>query len=115
MVTNSMEAQLRQIAAHLKAYEEQVKAATDKVLAEHAHEVAQLAKELAPVKTGKLRDSIQVVKDGDLYYKVEATAPYAADMELGTANMEAEPFLFPASEQLRNELPGKLRAGLKNA
>jgi HK97 gp10 family phage protein len=109
-----MEAQLRQLAAQLKAYEQQVKAAADRVLAEHANEVAQLAKELAPVKTGKLRDSIQVVRDGDLHYKVEATAPYAADVELGTANMEAEPFLFPASEQLRNELPGKLKAALKN-
>ena len=42
-----------------------------------------------------------------------ATAPYAAAVELGAVHQAAEPFLFPAFEASRNELPGKLAAALK--
>jgi HK97 gp10 family phage protein len=113
MASNSIEAQLRQIVAEMKAYEQRVQQVAATTLAEHAGQVAADARALAPVDTGELRDSIQVVKTDDLHYQVEATAPYAAAVELGTVHQAAEPFLFPAFEASRNELPRKLAAALK--
>jgi HK97 gp10 family phage protein len=110
-----MEAQLRQIKAKMEAYKRQVRAAAAETLAAHAEQVADDARALAPVDSGALRDSIQVVKTDDLHYTVEVTVPYAAEVELGTANQAAQPFLFPAFEATRNELPGQLKAALKNS
>lgn len=110
-----MEAQLRQIVAQMQAYEKRVHQVASQTLAEHAEQVAEDARNLAPVDTGELRDSIGVVKTDDLRYEVVAIAPYAADVELGTSKQAAEPFLFPAMEANRADLQVKLAKALKNA
>ena len=57
------------------------------------------AKANAPVKTGKLRDSIEsAVSDGGRSATIGTDVPYGAAVELGTANMDAQPYLFPAFE-----------------
>lgn len=64
-------------------------------------EVAAKAKELAPVDTGALRDSIasHMASDaGAAKAEILADVPYAAFVEFGTANMAAEPYLRPALE-----------------
>lgn len=73
-------------------------AATQRQLAE---DVATLAATKAPVGSaaegdespGRLRDSIHAEQD-----RVVADAPYAAYVEYGTVNMDAEPFLRPAAD-----------------
>ena len=110
-----MEAQLQRIVAQMKAYEQQARQVISTTLAEHAEKVAEDAKALAPVDTGALRDSIEVVKVDDLNYQVVATAPYAIEVELGTAHQAAEPFLFPAAEANRAALKDNLAKALKNA
>ena len=58
---------------------------------------AETAKQLAPVKTGRLRDSIGCTvtasPDGSLEAAVGSDVPYAAAQELGTARIAGKHFL----------------------
>ena len=66
-------------------------------------EIQQMAKQFAPVKTGKLRNSIKVkVKDnsGEVYSDV----PYAGYVENGTAFMKAHPFMKPARDAVAKNM-----------
>jgi len=64
----------------------------------------EVAKELVPVDSGKLRESIRLEGE-NLNYRFIADAtnlrgqPYAAYLELGTVRMPAQPFMVPALEQ----------------
>lgn len=62
--------------------------------------MADVARERCPVKTGELRDSIQVtVEQSDAAGEIdrlEATSPHAAPVEFGSGRFPAEPFLRPA-------------------
>lgn len=57
--------------------------------------VAQSARELCPVDTGALRDSIEVSVQGNSAV-VSANTDYAAYVEFGTSKMPARPYLVPA-------------------
>lgn len=62
-----------------------------------ANEVATVARQLAPVDTGALRDSIHVdLVDGEA--EVIADVPYAIFVEFGTSVDEAQPYLRPAAD-----------------
>lgn len=92
-------------------------AVTDEKIAPEAMQalepVAETARQLAPVRSGELRDNI-VVSDmlrdapqrgrgGVVYVGVLAgKALHAGFVEFGTVNMQAEPFLAPAFEQHRD-------------
>lgn len=74
---------------------ETMKEACDMAVKETCEEIQKTAKELVPVKTGKLRDSIQIKVDksqGTVY----SDASYAEYVENGTRYMKAKPFLRPA-------------------
>lgn len=60
------------------------------------------AKDLCPVDTGALRSSISVrmTPDGGEVY---AGAPHAAQVEMGTMERPAQPFLFPAMRAKERE------------
>lgn len=60
-----------------------------------------LAKSLAPVDTGLLRNSIQAEEEGQLSWIVGPHTDYAAHVEFGTHRMPARPYLTPAVEQVR--------------
>jgi len=60
-----------------------------------ADEVRDEAKALAPVDTGKLRDSIQV-SNGDDTDTIYSDVPYARVIEYGTRATPAQPFFRPA-------------------
>lgn len=80
-------------------------------LREIGAQVESRAKELVPVDTGELRDSIRA--EGGLWrgagdsrpaeVEVVATAPHATFIELGTVKAPAQPFLAPAVESVRGE------------
>lgn len=77
----------------------------DKAVGEIAKNVADTAKTLAPVKTGALRDSIYSYEVSDGEYEVTAGAEYATFVEWGTVYSAAQPFLRPAYELHKEDVP----------
>ena len=61
-----------------------------------AFQVEGLAKGLAPVDTGALKNSIHTTKIDELEYRVGDAVEYGIYQELGTHKMAAHPFLIPA-------------------
>lgn len=60
------------------------------------------AKDLAPVATGALRDSIELdVDKADLTVRIGSNLDYALAQELGTARIAAHPYLRPALEKAK--------------
>lgn len=55
------------------------------------------AKRLCPVDTGRLRNSITHVQDGDSAY-IGTNVEYGPYVELGTSVSDAHPFLRPAAQ-----------------
>lgn len=75
---------------------------TENALAESA---AAKARDMAPVLSGTLRDSIQA--EGN---RVVADAPYAAAVELGTTDTAPQPYMRPAIHQTESEVRPTARA-----
>ena len=75
------------------------------------------AKDLCPVRTGRLRDSIRAAVAeiaGDvLRAEVGTDVPYAAAVEMGTRRAAAQPFLLPALEACREEVQRIVRAAVR--
>lgn len=97
------------------------------------------AKDLAPVDTGRLRNSIQATveeKDGEIIGKVSTNVEYATYIEFGTGKrgeespsppkspeglnyredwigIPAQPFLYPAAAQNKETVPKIVSAHLK--
>jgi HK97 gp10 family phage protein len=57
------------------------------------------ARRLAPVRTGRLRDSITARQLGPMSWEVSAEAPYAFFVEYGSRGRPARPFFRPAFEK----------------
>jgi HK97 gp10 family phage protein len=111
------------------AYGEQVNQRVAKVVRDTAYAIVDRARELAPVDTGALRESIYAVTDTQSEYGMAAAhaqalrpeivplepiqpvgpyeagvgiaAPYWLYLEFGTMNRPARPFLTPAVEETR--------------
>jgi len=67
-------------------------------LASWAADVKALAKQLVPVRTGHLRNSIYTsIKEW--VADIGAEAAYAYFVELGTRHMKAQPYLYPAIQE----------------
>lgn len=58
------------------------------------------AQRLAPVRTGRLRDSLKKVRDSDGILVGTDTVPYAIFQELGTMRMKAQPYLRPSLDEV---------------
>ncbi len=66
----------------------------------HGSEMQTTAQICCPVKTGTLKDSIELdIADGGLTAIVEPYAEYAAYVEYGTRFMAAQPYIRPAYNQ----------------
>lgn len=71
--------------------------------------VVQTAKQLVPVRTGNLRDSIGLApgteggRTGTALVSVVATAPYAGYVEFGTVHMAPRPYMRPALARHKGE------------
>jgi HK97 gp10 family phage protein len=80
------------------------------------------ARRQAPVRTGRLRNSIVSLplerRDGRMKAGVWAQAPYALWVEIGTRRMRSQPYLGPALETVRDAaaaLVGQIRVGVVEA
>lgn len=86
-----------------------------RVIDETATEIAAIARQLCPVDTGNLRDSIAVINYSGhsssygMAKAVLAGMSYAIFAEFGTSTSSATPFLRPALEAVRPRLERRLR------
>ncbi len=87
----------------IEARAEQALAACVKRLAD---DVCVRAKEICPVDTGALRDSITVSADSESA-RISADADYAAYVEFGTSRARAQPYLVPALLETNVEAAAK--------
>jgi HK97 gp10 family phage protein len=75
-----------------------------------------LAKQLAAVETGFMRDNIKPTEEATpdhLRAGYESAADYSAFVEFGTVNQEAQPFFTPAFESARRQVNNSLLRVLK--
>jgi len=105
LTVRGVEAAIAAVKAKAQKYVERA----SQTVAESALNVAREAKNLAPVRTGYLRNSIQVEFPEKLKAYVKAYASYAHFVEYGTRKMSARPFMRPAVEMVRS----RLRSGRK--
>ena len=80
----------------------------DRVLSDGAVQTQSDAQERAPVDTGRLRASIQVVRIGNHLWEVFTVVEYAGYQEYGTVHMSAHPFMRPAYERNYREITASL-------
>jgi len=73
-----------------------------------------MARQIVPVKTGRLRASIYA-KVQEWMLKVGANAPYAVFVEFGTRYMRAHRFLSQTIETYRPRLMEIIKRGIDNA
>ena len=68
------------------------------------------AKRLAPVNLGQLRNSIALIKDGELTYSVAANASYSAYVEFGTGPQVNVPADFKSyAQQFKGKSGGSFK------
>ena len=79
-----------------------------------AADVKALARQLVPVKSGKLRESIYVTVK-DWLVSVGADATYAYFVEAGTKYMAARPYLYPAIQAYLPQLEQMILAAIDAA
>lgn len=84
----------------------------EETVGEAAQACAVIARQLVPVRTGALRDSIAAYRNTRLNWVVGAAEPYAKFVELGTSTRAAQPFLRPAAEAVKPKLMRRLQ-GMK--
>lgn len=86
---------MAEVTLDLAALDAEVHIAAQKELARMAEHAVHIARSLAPVRTGKLRESIHaaVVADGVV---IGSDLPYALPVEFGSEDTPAQPYLLPA-------------------
>ncbi|MBI5111301.1 MAG: HK97 gp10 family phage protein [Rhodovulum sp.] len=108
-----------------------VKRKVAQAIKDQADGLASEIKEAAPVKTGRLRDSVQVRRGRNTLELVvtaggEATTgevrggsgvgyDYALGTEFGNAHVAAQPFFFPTYREKKDEIDAAIRAAVGEA
>ena len=77
--------------------------ALEATLLKSAEEAVRIARELVPVDTGRLRDSIRILEKGQNYIVIGSDVEYAIFVELGTYKMAAQPYLGPAGDAVASQ------------
>lgn len=63
------------------------------------------AKDIVPVDTGALKNSIQAKPESPQVWEVAPHTEYAIYVEFGTYKMRAQPYMRPAAEKIRKAFP----------
>jgi HK97 gp10 family phage protein len=92
--------------------------ASRELLARAAQSHASVARQLAPVDTGYLKNHI-AVSETNRGFEVVSQADYSMYVELGTVNSPAQPFFYPAFgsavRQLREEAKNVVERNVSDA
>jgi HK97 gp10 family phage protein len=84
-----------------------------------AEDAAALARGMAPVRTGELRESVRVIEDPDhltvLVIAADGPAFYGRFVEKGTRRLVRRPFLEPAVIAVRPAFRERMAAILRRA
>jgi HK97 gp10 family phage protein len=89
---------------HLDVNFDKVREKAEKKLESIVKQAVEDMRELAPVDTGELRNSIGYtnLSNGDkILFEIMADAPYAAYVEYGTSRRSAHPFMGPVIAKLK--------------
>lgn len=110
---------LRRTLRQIQAIPEAVREARNESLEEWAENVKRDAQRLAPVRTGRLRNSIDKRLDLSRGDAVVGTfdrniMEYAPHVEHGTSSMRAQPHLRPAYEMNRRDAVSDIRDRVRN-
>jgi HK97 gp10 family phage protein len=85
-----------------------------KIASTTATVTASVAKQLAPVDTGELRDSIYIEQMSETRFAVGAKAKHAPHVHFGTIYQDSNPFLSIAFEFARKDFKKELERFFKN-
>lgn len=95
---------ISQLVAELAGAAATIGVRSEAAVAKVAQDTAATARELAPVDTGALRDSIEATHEGSGAYDVGPSVSYAPFVEFGTSVMGPQPFMGPAADAHEAEL-----------
>ena len=98
---------MARLVSHLTSIALQAPSAAAAALQQTGEDIANLASQLAPVKTGALRDSIRAKSVSKGLVLVGTDKEYAIYVEYGTSESAAQSFLTPAF--LQSEATFRLR------
>jgi len=101
-ITCTMEG-IEEFKALMQQFDSGMQCHVQRLLAGWAEKVKELAKQLVPVRTGYLRNSIYA-QISEWVVEIGAEATYALFVELGTRYMQAQPYLFPAIQEYLPQL-----------
>lgn len=90
---------LNSLAVDLAGAGPRAAAKADQVIDKTAHDIEATSKQLAPVDTGNLKNSIGVDRTGGLSAVVGPTAEYGAHVEYGTATQGPQAYMGPAVDR----------------
>lgn len=90
----------------------EVESNTKDVLAAIGKVIADEAKEIVPVDTGALRDSITYDVENDSV-RVGSPLEYSIYVELGTSKMAPQPYIRPAFENNKEMIEATVKKGYK--
>jgi hypothetical protein len=76
----------------------------NELIKEIADEIVNEAKNIVPIKTGALRNSIERFDIGEGSYEIGSVLEYAGLVELGTRNRASTPYLRPALDKVLSKL-----------
>ncbi len=82
--------------------------AVKNALLQTAADVVSIAKQLAPVDTGALKQSIGAIPETSTSILIGSDKEYAPFVEYGTVNSPAQPFLTPAFAQAESAFKVRL-------
>lgn len=74
-----------------------------------------LAKSIAPIDTGALRSSIQASPESEKSWVIAVGVEYGKSVEFGTSRQAAQPYLTPASENVRSMFLGQMQSVVEEA
>jgi HK97 gp10 family phage protein len=100
--------------AAMKQFDSGVQRHVHRLLASWAADVKALAKQLVPVRTGHLRQSIYA-EVREWVVNIGAEATYALFVEFGTRYMQARPYLYPAIQTYLPQLESIIQEAIEQA
>lgn len=103
---------LDKLMSKLNSLPARIDVAVNKGLETGLSSTTNIAKDYCPVLSGNLRDSIGYQVNGTTG-TISTNVSYAIDKEIGTVDMRAEPFMYPASQEGKKIIMADIRKNIR--